>query len=162
MNPAEKDDTSKIYLRFLGMILIAMGAMYAITYLNTFHYSHVDWSETRMYMTLLMGSSMAVIMLFFMKGMYKNFRWNLGIVSLSAVVFLTALYLVRSQTFVGDLSYMKAMIPHHSIAILTSERANIKDQRVRELADVIIRTQVDEIKQMKRLIKDIELNGPTP
>ena len=66
---------------------------------------------------------------------------------------------VFSQTTVGDRSYMKAMIPHHSIAILTSERSNIEDVRVRELADGIIRAQRKEIKEMNWLIADIAENG---
>jgi uncharacterized protein (DUF305 family) len=64
--------------------------------------------------------------------------------------------LVRSQATVGDVAWMKAMIPHHSIAILTSERARITDPRVRELADGIIATQRREIAEMEALIADIE------
>ena len=55
---------------------------------------------------------------------------------------------------------MRGMIPHHSIAILTSERADIDDLRVRELADGIARAQRKEIKEMDWLIEDIERNGP--
>ena len=55
---------------------------------------------------------------------------------------------------------MSAMIPHHSIAILTSERAEIEDVRVRELADEIIKAQRREIKEMNWLIEDIQQNGP--
>ncbi len=51
---------------------------------------------------------------------------------------------------------MKAMIPHHSIAILTSERARISDPRVRKLADGIIEAQRREIDEMKFLIDDLE------
>jgi len=53
------------------------------------------------------------------------------------------------------------MIPHHSIAILTSRRAHIRDLRVRELADGIIEAQVREIAEMERLIADLEAN-PIP
>ena len=56
----------------------------------------------------------------------------------------------------GDDEYMKAMIPHHSIAILTSERAQISDPRVRKLADEIIEAQRREIAEMKYLIRDLE------
>ena len=103
---------------------------------------------------------MAVVMLSFMLGMYRNARINLGIYAGSAVVFVLALFLVRSQVTVGDQSYMKAMIPHHSIAIMTSERAGIEDVRVRELADGIIEAQRREIKEMEWLIRDIAENGP--
>lgn len=55
---------------------------------------------------------------------------------------------------------MKAMIPHHSIAIMTSERAHIRDSRVRKLADGIIEAQVKEIAEMKQLIADLSRNAP--
>ncbi len=118
-------------------------------------------SETRFYMALLMGATMAMIMLGFMLGMYKNKKANIGIFATSTVVFFGTLWLVRSQETVQDVSWMKAMIPHHSIAILTSERAEISDPRVRELADEIIEAQRREIAEMKKLIADLEGEATT-
>ena len=119
------------YIRFGAMILTSMVVMYAVMYLNTYALDHVYWSETRLYMTLLMGATMAMVMLAFMLKMYENTRANIAIFATSAIVFAGALWLVRSQETVDDVSWMRAMIPHHSIAILTSERADIQDQRVR-------------------------------
>ncbi len=147
------------YWRFGAMIATSMVVMFGIMYLNSFEASHARWSETRFYMTFIMGAAMAMVMLSFMLGMYQNSKINAGIFVGSVFVFALALWLVRSQTTVGDQSYMKAMIPHHSIAILTSERANIADVRVRELADGIARTQRREIKEMNWLIDDIRENG---
>ncbi|WP_211248878.1 DUF305 domain-containing protein [Deinococcus frigens] len=144
------------YGRFAAMIATSIVIMYGLMYLNTYQLDHVYYSQTRMWMALYMGAVMAVIMLGFMLNMYKNSRTNLGILIGSAVVFAGALYLVRAQTTVGDVAWMKAMIPHHSIAILTSERAQIKDPRVRDLADGIIETQRREIAEMKALITDLE------
>jgi uncharacterized protein (DUF305 family) len=110
-------------------------------------------------MTLLMGAAMAVVMLSFMWGMHHNRKLNIGIYVLATVVFVGALWLVRSQTTVGDTSYMRAMIPHHSIAVLTSSQAGIEDPRVRELADEIISSQCREIAEMKWLVDDIDQNG---
>ncbi len=147
------------YWRFGAMILASMVAMFVLTYVNSYELSHVQWSETRFYMTFVMGATMAVIMLAFMLGMYRNTKVNLAIVAGAVLVFVGALWLVRSQTTVQDTSYMRAMIPHHSIAILTSERAEIDDVRVRELADEIIGAQRREIAEMNWLIDDIEANG---
>lgn len=144
------------YARFGAMIATSAVMMYGLTYLNSYAADHVFWSETRMYIALLMGSAMAVVMLGFMRGMYKSRRANLAIVGASAAVFLLSLYLVRSQALVGEVSWMKAMIPHHSIAILTSERADIQDPRVRELAASIIEAQRREIDEMKALVKELE------
>src|SRR4051794_35398995 len=100
-------------------------------------------------------------MLAFMWSMYKNTELNIAILAGSVAAFAVALWLVRSQESVSDVSYMKAMIPHHSIAIMTSERAHIRDPRVRLLADRIIEAQVREIDDMKQLIVDLE-RTPVP
>lgn len=147
------------YIKFGAMIGTSMVVMLGLMYLNTYALPHVHWSETRFYMTLIMGAGMAIVMLSFMLGMYKNPKFNIGIYAASLLAFTLALWLVRSQVTVGDQSYMKAMIPHHSIAILTSERAGIEDLRVRELANGIIRAQRREIKEMEWLINDIAANG---
>lgn len=147
------------YKKFMAMIATSTIVMLGLMYLNTYSIDHVFWSETRFYMAFVMGATMAIIMLSFMLGMYKDKVKNIFIYGGSVLVFVLALFLVRSQITVGDKSYMSAMIPHHSIAIMTSERANIEDLRVRELADGIIKAQRKEIKEMDWLIKDIEANG---
>jgi hypothetical protein len=144
------------YARFAAMIATSTVVMYGLMYLNTYALDHVFWSETRAYMALIMGTAMAIIMLSFMLHMHRRVKINLAIYAGSLAVFALALFLVRSQTTVQDTSYMRAMIPHHSIAILTSERAEITDPRVRDLADEIIQTQREEIAIMKRLINDLE------
>ncbi|MDV6374783.1 DUF305 domain-containing protein [Deinococcus arenicola] len=144
------------YGRFAAMIATSTVVMYGLMYLNTYQLDHVYFSQTRMWMALYMGAVMAVIMLGYMLNMYRNSRTNMGILIGSIAVFAGALYLVRSQATVGDVAWMKAMIPHHSIAILTSERANITDPRVRKLADGIIEAQRREIAEMKALIADLE------
>lgn len=140
------------YRRFLLMIAVASVFMYFLMYLNIYEASHFRFSQTRLFMTLLMAGSMALVMLFFMRHMYKSRRANLAIVVGSVALIAVSLGLVRSQATVGDVSWMKAMIPHHSIAILTSERARISDPRVRQLADDIIETQKREITRMNQLI----------
>jgi hypothetical protein len=147
------------YWRFAAMIATSMTAMFALTYANSYRLGDVRWSETRFYMTFVMGAAMAVIMLGFMLGMYRSTKINAAILLGSVVVFSFALWLVRSQATVEDQSYMRAMIPHHSIAILTSSRANLDDVRVRRLADDIIAAQKREIEEMNWLIDDIAHNG---
>lgn len=144
------------YRKFLLMILAASLLMFGLMYLNTYQLSHVWFSQTRMFMTFIMAGSMALVMLFFMRHMYKDRRANLAIVVGSIALMGLGIWLVRSQTTIGDVAWMKAMIPHHSIAILTSERANISDARVRKLADGIIEAQRREISEMEFLIDDIQ------
>ncbi|WP_323810864.1 DUF305 domain-containing protein [Sphingobium baderi] len=135
--------------------------MFALMYLNTYALSHVEFSQTRIWMAVPMGAAMAIIMLGFMWSMYRNQAMNISILGASLLLFGGALWLVRSQETVDDLAYMKAMIPHHSIAIMTSERAHIKDPAVRRLADGIIDAQVREIAQMKQMIARLEAH-PVP
>jgi uncharacterized protein (DUF305 family) len=130
--------------------------MYAAMYLNTYAFDHIFFSEMRLYMNLLMTAIMAVVMLWFMRHMYTNKRTNQYIIGGSIALFAVALFLVRSQVLVDDIDYMEAMIPHHSIAILTSERAQIEDPRVRGLADEIIAAQKREIDEMKKLIEELK------
>jgi len=147
------------YLHFATMIATSTAIMFGLMYLNTYEVSHVFWSETRFYMALYMGAMMAIVMLAFMIKMYTSKAANLSIFVGAALLFAVALFLVRSQTTVQDTSWMRAMIPHHSIAILTSSRAEITDPRVRKLADDIIKAQKLEIDEMKALIADLE-GGP--
>lgn len=159
----EPDHTEQMrmsYVRFAIMVAASTVVMFILTYLNTFAWDHVRWSETRAYMAVLMGASMSVLMLGFMLSMYRNSRLNIGIVAGGVLLFVVALTLVRSQATVDDTSYMRAMIPHHSIAILTSERSNIADVRVCRLATEISESQRREIEEMAWLIDDIEANGP--
>ena len=146
------------YVRFGVMITTATIVMYGLMYLNTYALDHVWVSQTRVWMAILMGAVMAIIMLSFMLNMYKNNRINIAIIVAAIALFVGALWLVRSQETVYDVAYMKAMIPHHSIAILTSRRAHIRDPRVRKLADQIIESQVREIEEMKQLIADLDQN----
>lgn len=147
------------YLKFFLMIATSTITMFVLMYLNTYQLSHVYFSETRTYMALYMGATMAVIMLLFMLNMYKDKKKNITVLIASVAVFAGSLFLVRSQVTVDDSSWMSAMIPHHSIAILTSDRAKIKDKRVQKLATNIIEAQEREIKEMQWLLKDIEQNG---
>jgi hypothetical protein len=156
MPPQEHAMATMKYTTFAQMILAGTVIMFGLMYLNTYSADHIFFSETRAFMALVMGATMAIVMLAFMWKMYPNKTANIGILVGSLAVFAVSLWLVRSQATVGDVAYMKAMIPHHSIAILTSERANITDPRVRKLADGIIAAQKKEIGEMKDYIRDLE------
>lgn len=148
------------YKRFFSMIVTAMGAMFLLMYAHSYQLvDHAWFSETRLFMTLLMGGAMMIIMLGFMLGMYRSRKANLAIFLGGGLLMMAAVGLVRSQLTIDDIDYMEGMIPHHSIAILTSERAQIEDPRVRELADEIIDAQRREIREMEWLINDIKTNG---
>ena len=149
----------RMYARFVAMLLASTALMFGLMYLNTYSIDHVFFSQTRLWMALVMGAAMGMLMLAFMWSMYPDVRANIVILAVSAGVLAGALWLVRSQSTVDDVAYMRAMIPHHSIAIMTSERAHIRDPRARRLARQIIEAQRREIAEMEYLIADIERNG---
>jgi len=160
--PVMNDDQAArgIYKRFFAMVGTSMTAIFFLMYLNSYQIlDHAWFSETRLFMTFIMGAAMMVVMLAFMSKMYQNRRANIAIFLGAGLLLLAAVGLVRSQVTVGGVDYMEGMIPQHSIAILTSERARIEDPRVRKLADEIIAAQRREIKEMEWLIADIRAHG---
>ena len=156
----KKQNNRKNYLKFFAMIGTSMVAMFFLMYTHSSQIiDHFRFSETRLFMTMIMGGSMMIIMLLYMLQMYKNRKMNMAIFAFGILLIAGSIWLVRSQITVTDTDYMEGMIPHHSIAILTSERSQIKDVRVRELADKIIKAQRKEIMEMQWLINDIKENG---
>lgn len=152
-----KKKSTDQYTKFVLMLAASFVAMYITMYFNTYQMDHVYFSLTRFYMSCLGISAMAIIMFVAMRNMYKNKKKNIAIVLGSILLFTTALTLVRAQApIVGDVLWMKAMIPHHSIAILTSERADIEDPEVKKLAEDIIKAQKKEIEEMKTMINRLE------
>ncbi|MFF5382914.1 DUF305 domain-containing protein [Pedobacter suwonensis] len=151
-NQKKMEHDGSPYKRFLFMLATSFIIMYGIMFLNVDEANHIYLSTTRAYMAILMVSAMAITMLLMMGKMYQNKTLNRVIFGSSFLVFVVALTCLRQQIFVGDVQYMKAMIPHHSSAILTSENANIKDPEVRKLANGIIEAQKKEIAEMKAIL----------
>lgn len=149
----------KPYRKLAITLVISYILMYAIMFLNVDEADHIYINMTRAYMTLLMICAMAVLMLLRMPMMYTNKKLNAGIITGSVLIFIGCFIGVHKQTGISDIQYMKGMIPHHSIAIMTSQNAHIHDARVRKLADGIIKTQVKEISEMKAMIDSLQRNN---
>ncbi|WP_230383731.1 DUF305 domain-containing protein [Pedobacter endophyticus] len=156
MKNQENKMDNRNYGQFALMLAISFVIMYTIMFLNVFELSHIYISLNRLYMTLLMVSPMALLMMFMMRNMYGNKKLNILITAIASVVFVLAFAGLRTQSAVGDVQYMRGMIPHHSSAILTSTNAKIKDPEVRKLADDIIKAQKKEIAQMKTMLQRLE------
>ncbi|MEP7066730.1 MAG: DUF305 domain-containing protein [Gemmatimonadota bacterium] len=144
------------YGRFAAMLLTSTTVMFGLMYSMVYRFDHVRWSQTRFWMACYMGAAMTIIMLAFMLDMYANKRRNALIFGGAALVFLGTLSLARSQRTVDDVAWMKAMIPHHSIALTTSSNARLSDPRVKKLAQQIIASQTREIAEMDSLITELE------
>ena len=142
--------------KFILMLICSAISMYITMYFNTYEFSHAYFSWTRMYMTLIGIGGMAIIMFLFMRKMYKNKTKNAVIVLGSILLMTVSTVLVRKQIPIDDVKWLRAMIPHHSIAILTSKNADINDPEVKKLAENIIEAQEKEILEMKAMIKRLE------
>ena len=138
------------------MMAVSFVIMYAVMFLNADVFDHVMLSTTRTYMTILMVAPMAVSMLLFMWGMYENKKVNFMILGTAVILFIATLTMLRNQTLIADVQWMKAMIPHHSSAIMVSQKAHLKDPEAQQLAKDIIEAQKKEIAQMKAMIKRLE------
>lgn len=152
----QHDTQHNHYPRFFLMLAASFILMYVVMYLNTYEWDHVYFSLMRFYMTCLMVLPMGLLMLGFMHSMYPKRGLNMFIGGAASALFVGVYFLMRTQAFVNDTRWMEAMIPHHSIAILTSERASIQDPEVRRLADNIIATQKREIGEMKQMLKRLQ------
>lgn len=144
------------YRKFMVMMLISFLIMYLVMFLNIDDISHYHTSITRIYMALLMVAPMAVVMMTMMGKMYPSQKTNMAIMAIAIVVFIITLIGLRTQTPIGDVQYMKAMIPHHSSAIMVSKHANLKDPDVKKLSEEIIQSQEKEIAEMEAKIKELE------
>lgn len=148
------------YLKLSAMIAAPMTLMFAASYVSAASAGHLFWSDMTLYRTLIMGGLMTFVMLAGMRGMYTDRAKTLVLAAFGSILIVAGVTLIRGQGLVQDRSWMQSMIPHHSTAILTSERANLADVRVRQLAEEIIEAQEKEIAQMKWLLDDIRENGP--
>ena len=147
--------SAMMYRKFGIMLLVSLGIMYLVMFLNMSSVDHFHNSVSRFYMAILMVAPMAIVMLLMMGKMYTNKKKNMIIMLSAAIVFSLALAGLRAQVPVGDVQYMKAMIPHHSSAIMTSRNASISDPEVKKLSEKIISSQEEEIAVMERLINKL-------
>lgn len=146
----------KMYLKFAVMMFLSFVIMYSVMFTNVAEWDHIMLSSMRTYMTILMVAPMAVFMMLFMWKMYGNKKLNYIIITIAVVIFCVTFYMMRNQTGISDVDYMKGMIPHHSSAILTSNKSDLQNPETKKLAEEIIKAQKKEIALMKELIKQIE------
>lgn len=156
---AERQKELRMYLRFGGMVLTGMFLMYWVMFVGSYEWSHVRFSRSRVYMALVMGGTMGLVMLGWMLHMLRNVKLNALVVVVSLLLVGLGVTMDRTQATIGDVDFMKAMIPHHSLAITRAERFGSDDVRVCELAVSISEAQRREILEMDWLIDDIREFG---
>lgn len=152
----EKKESKKHYVKFGLMMLTSFIAMYLLMFINMDQFDHFSITVNRIYMAICMIAIMAIIMLLYMLNMYRDKKLNTLILLGSVVVFFGFLSMLRNQTFISDVQWMRGMIPHHSSAIMTSQMAHLKDAQARKLALEIIEAQKREIAEMREIIYRLE------
>lgn len=155
----EEQTMSMGWGRFAAMIAVSAAIMFLLMYQLVYSVEHALFSVTRLISALVMGCVMTAVMLAFMWKMYRPSAVKMAVLATALAGGIGLLGVNRSQALVGDVAFMRAMIPHHSIAINNARKADIRDPRVRYLADRITRDQVKEIAEMNMLIEDIDQQG---
>ncbi len=147
------DMVRKHYL-MLGLNLLASGiVMYFVMYTMIDSTADLYNNLNNLYMTLMMVTSMALLMLWMMRGMYPNRALNIILYAGFALLFILSFAGMRTQALVGDRQFLRSMIPHHSGAVLMCQQAKITDPEILSLCEGIIRSQTSEIDQMKSILR---------
>jgi uncharacterized protein (DUF305 family) len=137
----------------LGLaILINTVLMFLITYVNIRSLDHFYFNINRVYMAVLMAAPMVIVMMLVMRSMYERKRLNVILIAASAAVVILTVALIRTQTPVGNESFLRSMIPHHSSAILMCQESTITDPQIGELCRQIVQSQEEEIAEMKAIL----------
>jgi uncharacterized protein (DUF305 family) len=144
------------YLQLLIMSVLSFISMYILMYAMVDRFENVYPNFNQFYMAALMTAPMVIIELLLMRSMYKNSTANMAILAVGVVALGTFWFMIRDQTAVGDVQFLKSMIPHHAGAVLMCEQAPIEDGAVRELCKSIIASQQEEIAQMKGMLARLE------
>jgi len=140
--------------RKLGIAIgINTVVMFFLTYILIAELSHFQFNINRVYMALLMAAPMVIVMLIVMRSMYENHQLNRVLLALAGGLFILLIFLMRTQTPVGNEQFLRSMIPHHSSAILMCEQANITDPEIIALCEDIVQAQEEEISQMKAILE---------
>lgn len=140
----------------LGLnLVISLIIMYFVMFTMIWSLGDFFNNLNMFYMALMMAMPMGILMLLMMGTMYSDKRFNLLLYGFFALVFILAFWAMRTQAVVGDRQFVRAMIPHHSGAILMCNRASIQDAELRDLCfspEGIIASQMREIAQMKAFL----------
>jgi hypothetical protein len=146
----------KPYATLAVAVTVHFFIMWALTYSGVWSFDHIWLNLNRFYMAVVMVAPMVVVMVIAMRHMFPDKRVNVALLSVSTLVFAGAFASIRSQALVGDEQLSRSMIPHHSIAIKTCERARLDDPETIQLCREIVETQQEEIAQMERILARLD------
>ena len=155
-HPHMTEEMARHHYKMLGLnLLISLLIMYLVMFTMIWSVGDLFNNINTFYMAVTMAMPMGILMLLMMRMMYPNQKLNRILYALFALLFILAFGGTRAQSLVGDRQFVRAMIPHHSGAILMCNRAAIRDAEIRDLCfkpDGIVDSQTREIAQMKAFL----------
>lgn len=140
------------YLMLALNLLISVVIMYLVMFAMIDGLPEFYHNLNMFYMALMMVAPMAILMLLMMRSMYPSRTVNIVVGISFSAIFVVAFLFIRQQTAIGDIQFLRSMIPHHSGAILMCREAQISDPEIETLCQEIIRSQREEIEQMKQIL----------
>jgi uncharacterized protein (DUF305 family) len=149
--PPHRDHTGH-YWRLAIELLIDFAIMYLVMYSMIATLDHFHLNLNNVYMTLMMVAPMAVVMLVAMRSMFPSRRLNLIVAALAVAGFAIGWFGMRTQAAIGNSEFLRAMIPHHSGAVLMCEQAPVTDPEIVALCRQIVESQQREIAQMEAIL----------
>lgn len=141
------------YRKLALAISINTVIMFFLTYVMISSADHFVVNINRIYMALIMAAPMVIVMLLVMRSMFMNKRLNAILLATFGLITILLFILIRTQTPVGNVQFLRSMIPHHSGAILMCEQSSITDPEIIELCDQIVQAQQEEISQMETILQ---------
>lgn len=141
------------YKKLAIAISINTVIMFFLTFVLIDSIEHFQVNINRIYMALIMAFPMVIVMMLVMRSMFMDKKLNTILYVTSGAVIILLFFLMRTQTPVGDVQFLRSMIPHHSSAILMCEQSTINDPEIIELCGEIIQSQEEEIAQMLDILE---------
>src|SRR5215217_7283755 len=152
-------DMLRHHYMMLGInLILSLIIMYLAMFAMIYSWGEFIQNINFFYMALVMWAPMSAVMLLTMKPMYPLRSLNWTLYGFFALIFILSLFGIREQWAVGDRQFLRSMIPHHSGAILMCEEAKISDPELQMLCGRIIKSQAEEIAQMKTLLERVGKN----
>ena len=145
------------YVSLAIQTIVSGAIMYLVMFVMIDSLSSFYNNLNMLYMTLMMVAPMVMLMVLAMSHMFPSKAANTALLLGATVAFFGSFWLIRSQTTIGDTAFLRSMIPHHSGAILMCGEAKLTNPEIVKLCEGIIKSQREEIDQMKRM-----LAGRTP
>lgn len=154
MEPGSAHGHQGHYGRLVVELAIDFVIMYLVMYTMIRSLDHFYLNINNVWMTLMMVTPMALVMLATMRSMFPSRKRNLLVIAGALFVFGVSFWGMRTQAVVGDEQFLKSMIPHHSGAILMCQEATITNPEIEALCHEIVVSQRREIDQMKALLEE--------